>query len=1000
MRRPVRYALAALAVLSIIPVAARAQSQASITGVVKDASGAVLPGVTVEAASPALIEKIRSVVTDGTGQYRIEALRPGVYTVTFSLPGFSGVRRVGIELAGSFTATVNAEMALGSLEETITVTGETPIVDVSNTIQQRVIDRDTIDLIPAGRDIYNMAAATIPGVVATQRDVGGVNPERTTTPGSIAIHGSISGDQQLFQNGISMMAAASSSFGLGGQHNNAGTQEVTFDTSAGSAEFSTGGVRINVVPRDGGNAMSGVLYYRFTNNDLSGSNLTDDLIARGLRNPNAVKTNWEFNPGFGGPIRRDKVWFYTSFRYTQDDSFVAGMYYNKNENNTNVWNYEADTARPAVLLSKAKEGKARITWQATPKHKFGVTWSEQKDCACPTELSATVSPEAGTFRPQPVIRIANVDWTAPITTRLLLEAGYLRNRVQSNQLPVEGLNPAMISVVEQSTGIRYRAAEQYRRQPHESYNYRAALSYITGAHAVKFGATHRSGWVDFATFDFQPLTYRFNNGVPNQLTQRAQPSLYKGTIDHDIGVFAQDRWTARGLTLYYGVRYDHFSSSFPETHIGPAALVPNRNFTFPKQGNLDWDDVTPRVGVAYDLFGTGKTAIKASVNKYLQNAGAGQGGGNASIFSGAAPANALVLSTTRTWTDSNRNFVADCDLTLTTTNGECGAMANANFGKVILGRAYDPDLMNGWGRRGYNWEFSVGVQHELLPRVAVDVGYFRRVYGNILVTNPDPNLTPADYDRFSVTAPSDPGLPGGGGYKVDGLFNLKPARFGLPATAFVTRAGTYGKQIDHWNGFDVTVNARPRAGMLLQGGLSTGRRSTDNCEVVGQVPGMLLGTLGVAASLTGVWTPLSDCHQDTAFESQVKLNGSYTIRRLDVLFSGVYQNVQGPMILANYNAANAAVAPSLGRALSGGAANLTVGLIRPGTEYGGRLNQLDVRVGKILRFGGNRTMLSVDIYNLFNASPVLGENPNYAAFRRPTDILLARFFRLSAQFDF
>ncbi len=992
MLRIVRTILVVAVVLLALSVTARAQTLASITGVARDASGGVLPGVTVEAASPALIEKVRVVATDGNGQYRIEALRPGVYAVTFSLPGFSGVRRVGIELTGSFTATVNAEMAVGAVEETITVSGESPVVDVSNTIQQRVIDRDTIDLIPAGRDIYNMAAATIPGVTATQRDVGGVNPERTTTPGSIAIHGSISGDQQLFQNGISMMAAASSSFGLGGQHNNAGTQEVTFDTSAGSAEFSTGGVRINVVPRDGGNSMSGVLYYRFTNNALSGNNLTEDLIARGLRNPNAVKANQEFNPGFGGPIRRDKVWFYLSYRFTQDDSYVAGMYYNKNENNPNVWNYEADTDRPAVLLSTAKEGKARLTWQATPKHKVGLTWSEQVDCACPTELSATVSPEAGTFRPQPVIRVANVDWTAPLTTRLLLEAGYLQNRVQSNQLPVEGLNPAMISVVEQSNGIRYRAAEQYRRQPHMSFNFRGVLSYITGAHAVKFGATHRSGWVDFATFDYQPLSYRFNNGVPNQLTQRAQPSLYKGTIDHDIGVFAQDRWTSGQLTLYYGIRYDHFSSSFPETHIGPAVLVPSRDFTFPEQENLKWNDITPRLGVAYDLFGTGKTALKASVNKYLQNAGAGQGGGNTSIFSGAAPANALVLSTTRTWNDTNRDFVANCDLTLTTANGECGAMANANFGKVVLGRTYDPQLMQGWGARGYNWEFSAGVQHELLPRVALDIGYFRRVYGNINVTDPDPNLTAADYDRFSIVAPVDPGLPEGGGYVVDGLFNIKPEKFGLPATAFVTHSNTYGEQIDHWNGVDVTVNARPREGMLLQGGLSTGRRSTDNCDVAEKVPGML--------QVGAVWTPLEYCHQDTAFESQIKLNGSYTLPRCDVLVSAVYQNVQGPVVLANYNAPNSVVAPSLGRPLSGGAANITVGLIQPGTEYGGRLNQLDLRLGKLLRFNNTRTLLSMDIYNLFNASPVLAENPNYAAFRRPTEILLARFVRFSAQFDF
>jgi hypothetical protein len=645
-----------------------------------------------------------------------------------------------------------------------------------------------------------------------------------------------------------------------------------------------------------------------------------------------------------------------------------------------------------VLLSTAKEGKARLSWQATQKHKFGLTWSEQKDCACPTELNATVSPEAGTFRPQPVIRVANVDWTAPLTTRLLLEAGHLRNRVQSNQLPVDGFNPAMISVVEQSTGIRYRAAEQYRRQPHESYNYRVALSYITGGHAVKFGATHRSGWIDFWAYDFQPLSYRFNNGVPNQLTQRALPSFYKGEINHDIGLYVQDRWTTHQLTMYYGIRFDAFKNSFRETRIGPAALVPNRDFTFPEQENLNWKDLTPRFGAAYDLFGTGKTALKMSVNKYLQNAGAGQGGGNASIFSGGAPANALVLTTNRTWRDADADYVPDCDLTLTTANGECGAMANANFGRVRLGRTYDPELMKGWGNRGYNWEFSAGVQHELLPRVALDVGYFRRVYGNITVTDPDPNLTAADYDRFSIVAPSNPGLPGGGGYTVDGLFNLKPEKFGLPATALVTHANNYGKFIDHWNGVDVTISARPRAGMLLQGGLSTGRRSVDNCEVAENIPGILL--------VSNVWTPLQYCHQDTAFESQIKLNGSYTMPRWDIILSAVYQSVQGPTLRANYNAPNAVVAPGLGRNLSGGAANMTVALIQPGTEYGGRMNQLDLRVGKALRVSGTRTMFNVDIYNLFNGSPVLDENPNYAAFRRPTEILLARFVRFSAQFDF
>ena len=207
--------------------------------------------------------------------------------------------------------------------------------------------------------------------------------------------------------------------------------------------------------------------------------------------------------------------------------------------------------------------------------------------------------------------------------------------------------------------------------------------------------------------------------------------------------------------------------------------------------------------------------------------------------------------------------------------------------------------------------------------------------------------------------------------------------------------------IDHWNGVDVTINARPRAGMLLQGGLSTGRRSTDNCEVAEKAPGVLFGApLAVPGTVTNVWTPLSNCHQDTAFESQIKLNGSYTLPRFDVLVSAVYQNVQGPPVLANYIATNAAVAPSLGRNLAGGAQNLTVDIIKPGTEYGERLNQLDLRLGKLLRFNGTRTLLSMDIYNLFNASSVLDENPNYATFRRPTAILIPRFVRFSAQFDF
>ena len=201
MFRFVRRALI-VAVLLIIPMGAHAQTFASITGVVRDTSGAVLPGVTVEAASPALIEKVRVVVTDGTGQYRIESLRAGVYTVTFTLPGFSVVRREGIELSGSFSATVNSELTVGGLEETITVTGESPVVDVQNTLQQRVVDAEVMDNLPGGRDAINVAAITVPGLISSESGIGGVDPDRGPGLTAASIHGGTGGDQQLFTNGI------------------------------------------------------------------------------------------------------------------------------------------------------------------------------------------------------------------------------------------------------------------------------------------------------------------------------------------------------------------------------------------------------------------------------------------------------------------------------------------------------------------------------------------------------------------------------------------------------------------------------------------------------------------------------------------------------------------------------------------------------------------------------------------------------------------------------
>src|SRR5206468_3168843 len=244
-----------------------------IAGVVKDTSGAILPGVTVEAASPALIEKVRSVVSDGTGQYQIVNLVPGTYTVTFALPGFNTVKREGVVLAGTFTAKIDADMRVGALEETITVTGETPLVDVQNTKRQRVIDREVIDNIPTSRTAFDMAAL-IPGVARgglTSQDVGGSSSSGSPI-GSVAIHGGRTGDQVLLRNGIETVGQSGPGVSTPVNINPVGTQEVAVDTASAGAEYSTGGVRINVIPRDGSNAFNGVLFMSYASPSWQANN--------------------------------------------------------------------------------------------------------------------------------------------------------------------------------------------------------------------------------------------------------------------------------------------------------------------------------------------------------------------------------------------------------------------------------------------------------------------------------------------------------------------------------------------------------------------------------------------------------------------------------------------------------------------------------------------------------------------------------------------------------
>jgi hypothetical protein len=974
MRRVVLCTALLWAAVFLLPGTSHAQ--VAIAGVVKDASGAVMPGVTVEASSPALIEKTRSVVTDTAGQYKIVDLSPGTYDVSFTLPGFKTVRRAGIVLEGSFTAQVSPELQVGAVEEAVTVTGETPAVDVINTTKSFVANREILDTIPTTDRNTVSRALLIPGTTVTPFVLGQYN---------LTSHGSAREDFTIAIDGLRVNNLCGNGQYSGFYMNDASVQELTYSTGSESAEIQSSGIRVNTVPKDGGNRFSGTFFAYGQGSSLQSDNRTDAMKALQANGQPVVAIagtayDWQINPSFGGPLAKDKVWFYFTYKYQDAKVYVPSSKF-------------ADGSQAYRNLMGNYSGVGRLTWAASSKDKVRLYVEKQFNGEFYNGFNtyAVSTPEASTdafgrgWIPQ-------VRWTRAQSNKLLLEAGisYYNQPYEQDCRP--GLSATALPSLNGSTGLLTGACG-YTIPPYSSttkdYSTMASASYITGSHAFKVGMT--DGWGEnsrtFAPNANIDTLIKINvaglgNEIPFQVVVYNSPATAVQNVNSDFGSYAQDTWTMKRLTLNYGARFEHFNASIPAESSAASTWIGARDFpAIPDVPN--WNDWAVRLAAAYDLFGNGKTALKANAGKYV----ASQAAGYAQNFNGMS-------GTTQTvsWSDLDRNG------TIYDANGniqvnEVGPRT-PNFGQVTV--RPDPALA-----RGYNWEYSAAIQHELMPRTSVTVGFYHRDFYNLQVVD-NQNLSAADWTSFAVATPTDPRLPLSG--QAFPLYTLNQSKVGIATDNLYT----YSTQnTSTYNGFEVSGNVR-RDKFILFGGVTTDRLLTSNCD--GSTATFDVGARGASArdnpnSLRFCDVTLATSGQPAGvFRTTVKASGAYSFP-YDIQLSGSFSSIPGPGIRADYTVTSAlAGRPIIGSTT--GTASTVVNLVQPNSLFLDYQNRLDMRIGKTFRIDNKRMQGFADVFNVLNAGTVMSVNQTYGAvaatnaWLTPTNIMQGRYVRFGFQMNF
>jgi hypothetical protein len=833
-------------------------------------------------------------------------------------------------------------------------------VDVQNAVQQQVMTRQILDAVPTGRSIPTLGAL-LPGARLALPDVGGTSGMQNR---DLTVHGS-DGRDTTFQidgmtlNGIEGDGSVQSYF------NEAMFEEITYQTSAINAEVSAGGVRANMIPKDGGNAFKGSGFFSGANKHMQSSNDTDAL-AQGLRAPDALNKVWDFNVAQGGPIKRDKLWFFGSYRDWGVHQYIANSFF-KNGDQT-------------IDNASLRSGVMRLTTQLGQKNKVAgyldrIRKFRGHENAAPAGYA--IAGEATDIRAPKQYYTSEIKWTSTVTSKLLYELGFAINNESYSLTPQpdsENVIPRRDTTLQTAFGA-YDGGVYYREPIRKTVV--SSASYVTGSHAFKAGIQYGFGYFWRQRRETADLIQLYQNGTPTQVIIHNTPQDSRANMNADMGIYAQDSWTLGRFTVNPGVRFEHFNSSNSARDVAPGRFVPFRHFD--ERKNLpNWNNVSPRFGFAWDIQGDGKTAVKFGTGKYMRAYSTG--------FAETYDPN-FYSSATLAWADVNGDDIAQgslgflpngtrvtcvyrtpgCEIDFSTLPASFGVRPSQNPADDI--------------KRPYQYETNVSVQREIMPGMSVTFAYVRRDYKN-LIWSDNLLVSPSDYTLFNLPSPL------GNGETVP-VYNLNPAK----ASAVNLLDQNSDSNSRKYSGYDVNFNGR-KDKLTVFGGLSFGHTIANTCQV--EDPNFLRFC--------------DQSKEDIPMYTQLKLNGAYTLP-WDLQVSGTFQSYPGdarnstvdntiaaedPSLRVNWQVTRAVFQQLTGQRLT--QAQVLVPLNAPGTKFLDRQNQLDIRLKRLFHVHNSTLEAQFDAYNALNTGVVLTRVQTFGpALDRPASILQGRLIRLGLQ---